>query len=258
MKRLLQVLACTLGVGVGLAQAHDLVLVPSAEGALVVRYGHAGDWLPVDPAKLLELNLHAGDGSERALRGRANRRGNDLVVPKLGGRDALLVAGRYDNGPWVTIAGPDGKDEHRNGSRFSMPQAKSSMWSLKYAKALVPKSGDTSQFKRELGHWLEIIPQSNPATLKPGELLPVLVRFDGKPLAGAGVEWGDLATKLDEDKVVRFKTDEAGIARIPLNKRGPQLLAVDVERANDGSLGEAAAKLPVDRLLVIATFVFRF
>ncbi|HEY0789965.1 MAG TPA: DUF4198 domain-containing protein [Chthoniobacterales bacterium] len=50
---------------------------------------------------------------------------------------------------------------------------------------------------------LEIIPQSNPFKVKPGDKLAVNVVFGGAPLAGAGVEIGDGKTKMTEADIPR-------------------------------------------------------
>ncbi len=62
------------------ASAHDIVLVPAADGAVTVRYGHAKDWLPVDQEKLLELLLVGPDGKSADHRAQLKRRGLELVL----------------------------------------------------------------------------------------------------------------------------------------------------------------------------------
>lgn len=130
------------------------------------------------------------------------------------------------------------------------------MASVKFAKGLARAGGDDALFGRRIGHLLELVPQKNPLALKAGETLPVLVLYDGKPLEGAGVEIGNLVDKLPEERIKRYPTDAAGIAQVPLRPRGINTLAVDVERPNDGSLGDAAKALPVDKVLMAATYTF--
>ena len=257
LKAIIAIAALAAAMTHNIASAHDLVLIPEPNRSLTVRYGHVGDWLYTDEMRLVDLTAISTDNQERVLRRRAARRGVDLSVAAASLGAATLVAGRYDNGAWVETTGADGKPEFRNASPLMVRDARSSLWSLKFAKGLFGAAGDTTLYNRAVGHLLEIIPERNPASLKPGDELSVLVRFDGKPLAGARVELGDLVTKIDEDKIVRFTTDDAGLARVTIRKRGLQLLAVDLELPNDGSLGEAAKKLGVDKLLIVATYVFR-
>ena len=58
----------------------------------------------------------------------------------------------------------------------------------RYLKSLL-QAGATQDdaYQRQLGHHLEIIPQSNPYKLKMGDTLKVRIEFEGKPLAGVHV-----------------------------------------------------------------------
>ena len=130
------------------------------------------------------------------------------------------------------------------------------MVSVKFAKGLAHAGSDDALFGRRVGHLLELVPQKNPLALKAGEALPVLVLYNGKPLEGAGIEVSNLVDKLPEDQIKRYSTDATGIAQVTLRPRGINTLAVDVERLNDGSLGDAAKALPVDKVLMVATYTF--
>ena len=85
---------------------------------------------------------------------------------------------------------------------------------------------------------IELIPQKNPGQVKAGDTLPVLVKFAGKPLANAGVEVTDSATKSVEGQQ-KFMTNAAGVAEVPIRNSGLNVVSVDYEKKNDGSLGAA-------------------
>ncbi len=242
--------------GIG-AQAHDLVLMPDAQGELRVRFGHPHDWQPVDAEKLLEVQTIDAAGNTTGHRhDTLKRQGLDLLMPFVGS-GPLLIAARYDNGLWLTLPAKDGQPvQYRNASKFMLPEGTDPLLAVKYAKGIVLRVDDDTLFGKTLGHRLEIIPQQNPLKLGAGETLPVLVRFNGRPLAGAGVENSDLETKLPEDRIVRYQTDADGMAQIKL-RSGVNLLAVDHTVPNDGSLGDAARALPVDKGALIATYAFR-
>ncbi len=238
------------------AEAHDIVLVPQG-GGLTVRYGHPLDWLPVDHEKLLELQVQGAAGTVSDRHGALKRKGLDMLLAPAALAGPALVAARYDNGLWVELpAGPDGKAAWRNSSKFMTPEAKSVTLSVKFAKALAAGANDDTLFKRQVGHLLELVPQKNPLALKAGELLPVLVLFDGKPLADAGIENSNLVDKLPEEKIPRYRTDANGIAQVSLRPRGVNTLAVDLERPNDASLPGGARATPADKLLIVATYTF--
>lgn len=89
----------------------------------------------------------------------------------------------------------------------------------RYLKALF-QVGDQSDdiYNRVLGQRLEIIPQSNPYGMKPGDTLRVRIIFEGKPLAGAkvfaynrsGDEVHEQAQRTTSDGMVAFKLDRPG------------------------------------------------
>jgi nickel transport protein len=240
------------------ATAHDIVLVPE-RGGVTVRYGHAQDWQVVDQRKLLEVQTFQTPGAPvEQLDALKPSKLNYLLAPsKLVAGQPFLVAARYDNGLWSrpkTTAGE--KPKARNASRFMMPVADTVTNNLKFAKAISTAPTDEVLYKRTLGHVLELVPQKNPATLKAGEMLDVLVLLQGKPLAGAGIEVSNLVDKIDEDKIKRYTTNAAGIASVPLRAKGVHMLGVDVEKPNDGSLGDVAKAVGADKFVLVATFTF--
>lgn len=241
---------CSAGV-----QAHDLVLMPITNGELRVRFGHPQDWQPVDAEKLLEVQTIDAAGKVVDRHDALKRRELDMVMP-LAADAALLTAARYDNGLWLTIPAHDGQPvQYRNASRFMLPEGTDPMLAVKFAKGIVLRPDDETLYRRTLGHRLEIIPQKNPLRLTADETLPVLVQFNGRPLADAGIEVSDLETKIAEDRIVRYRTDANGIAQVR-PRPGLNVLAVDHTVPNDGSLGDAARALPVAKGALIATYAF--
>ena len=96
---------------------------------------------------------------------------------------------------------------------------------FKFGNGLFPAGKD--DYKRIVGHRLEIVPQADPFAAKPGDKLPVRVLWEGKPLADAGVEIGDGMTKMKEEDIPRYKTDGHGIAQVPVAKAGLHIIAID-------------------------------
>lgn len=75
-------------------------------------------------------------------------------------------------------------------------------------------------FAQPLGHGLEILPATDPFTLKPGDKLVVIVVKDGKPVTGAPVSYhGD----------PRGETDPDGRIAIRLRHGGVQLITTSLE-----------------------------
>jgi uncharacterized GH25 family protein len=77
---------------------------------------------------------------------------------------------------------------------------------------------------RPVGFTLEIVPGISPYALKPGQLLPVQVFFDGRPLAGALVKLTNL--EFDVRPVSIHMTDASGRAQFDIPRTGDWLLNV--------------------------------
>lgn len=89
----------------------------------------------------------------------------------------------------------------------------------RYSKLLVGQLGNSAT--KQLGHALEIIPQRDPSELKPGDPLPVIVTFKGKPLADAQVSAVYANAKLNgHEYPVTTRTDSAGKATLKLDRPG--------------------------------------
>ncbi|MGP8201091.1 MAG: hypothetical protein ACLQU4_16495 [Limisphaerales bacterium] len=50
--------------------------------------------------------------------------------------------------------------------------------------------------------------------------MPVQALYEGKPLAGVGLEIGDGKTKMKEEDIPRYQTNEQGIAQVPITHGG--------------------------------------
>jgi uncharacterized GH25 family protein len=237
--------------GVGTSFAHDVWLTTNG-GAhsrrVIVNYGHPGDRPPAFADKVVDLFAITAERQVPLL--------DRLDVARVGGivvaasqpfadNGRVLLAARYDNGFWVKVS----DRVYRNATRRLVSQPQDSLWSGKFAKAV---TGAGAPWDRVLGHEIEIVPLSDPASLRAGATLRVRVLFRGRPLADVMVERGDGLTKMAEEAIPKFKTDVEGIADIPIEKPGPTLLVVD-HRVTPSATPEQAS---VD--LYNATFWFRF
>jgi nickel transport protein len=131
---------------------------------------------------------------------------------------ALLTEGKvgmftlaFDAGYWrkTTKGYQSVKEMEYKGVMFG------SLKSYKFGKTLFTWH---ENFAKPTGMYLEIVPLQNPYSLKVGQSLPVLVLKEGKPLAGAGFEGNQI-----EEGVL--KTDDYGIAHVPLHKKGQLIIA---------------------------------
>lgn len=226
-------IASFLCAATGTASAHDVWLTTTGDAGqrrVLVNYGHPNDRPPAFAEKIVEIDAIAASGKTSLLKGLASiQDGGISVVATTDVKEtgALLVTARYDNGFWTT--GADG--EVRNVTKRSVPNAKDSLWSGKFAKLV---TGPGAPWQTVAGHDLEIVPLSDPADAKPGDSLKVRVLFQGKPLPRARVARTDGVTHLAEDKIPRFTAGSDGVAEIRIEAAGPQLLVA--ERAQKPSL----------------------
>ncbi len=239
------------------AAAHGLLLVPDARGTLVLRDATSTTRAHVDPDRLVELRAYAPGGRDMR-RGRpldATPRGNELVARVIGPGPKLVIA-RYDDGTWVRTRDAQGRERWLNASRASVPDAEANVLRLSYAKALFADKRDTDLYRRVTAQLLEIVPLSNPATMGIGETMPVLVRFNGEPLAGASVENGDARRPLGRGRTSRYRTDAQGVAMVPVHA-GFNVLAVEQQRKREHvEAGEARGPGTLDEVVMSATYTF--
>ena len=235
---------------VGTASAHDIWLTtagPSSARRVIVNYGHPNDRPPTAADKMLDLIAITREGKISLLDGLTPGYANGALVvrsPPIADGGHTLLATRYDNGYWVKIS----DKLYRNVSKRMAPDALDGLWSAKFAKAV---TGPGAPWDTVLGHELEIVPLADPAAIRIGESLRVRVLFRGQPLAGAEVERGDGVTPMKEEDIPRFKSDDDGIAAIPILKAGPVVFAIDHRLAPSGAPELAAADL------YNATFAFK-
>jgi len=98
--------------------------------------------------------------------------------------------------------------------------AKKQVPSGKYAKSLIVVGEGTDIVSHPLGQRIEIIPLKNPKDIKSGESLPVRIFFEGKPLST--YVYGTYAGYHSETEPfpVIAKTDDQGLAQVPISQPG--------------------------------------
>ncbi len=194
-------IAAALGLSANIAQAHDVWLATDQAGpsdaALPLVYGHMGEPETYDPAKVKQISAY--DLKGKSINTETKVSDNRMTVKPR--QAAAMITIEYDNGYWTKIDA----DTWENQSKSHFKKYDSASHSLKYNKNLL---GWNEQFKQPVGLSMEIVPLSNPLTAKAGDILPVQVLYNGKPLAEAVIEvHGDDNT---------YKTDQHGRASLPL------------------------------------------
>ncbi|MCC6539987.1 MAG: DUF4198 domain-containing protein [Bryobacterales bacterium] len=103
----------------------------------------------------------------------------------------------------------------------------------KHAKSLIVSEQPSAAWENAYGLDLEFILRANPSMLKPGDSLPVWVRWKGKPAAGLRVEqaW---ATANEHGMKIAGRTDAEGKVTVTLDRAARwRLHTVAMERITD-------------------------
>jgi uncharacterized GH25 family protein len=112
----------------------------------------------------------------------------------------------------------------------------------RYCKAIAvvgdAPAGDPLRYS-EFGHRLEVVPQSDPVTLRSGAGLEVQVLFEREPLAGARVV--ALPEAAPSDGLEAAITDEIGLAKLNLARAGRWM--VRVRHRPGGRSGEGSGTI---------------
>ncbi len=109
-------------------------------------------------------------------------------------------------------------------------QRKGSERYSKYAKSILQSSSSDSYYKQRTGLPIEIVPESDPYSLKPGASMMVQVLFKGAPAKDVAVESAFLEAGKAKFEIVG-RTDAKGRVRVPIKAIGPHKLhALVMER----------------------------
>lgn len=184
------------------AAAHNAWLdpQPTTAGTYAVRYGHPGDVSGFAPAKV--KSVVALDAAGKRLPVKITPRDDSATASVQG---ASLLTLDFDNGYWTRT--PEGT---KNTPRNETPGGTSGMHSVKYAKTVL--KWDRSAAER-LGQRLEVVTTSANAP-KAGATVPLIVLWDGKPLANATLRKMEDYEKKDAGP--KYVTDSQGRVSVPV------------------------------------------
>jgi nickel transport protein len=189
------------------AFAHHLWIEKDG-GLYKVLWGHPPETSPYEPEKLKEAKAFDSMGREVSL-----ARKNEKDVVYLSAKsDISMIFVSFEGGYLVTT--PDGKKRvtKREAEKKGL-QIIDSVYSTQYAKGVFLCSENTT---RASGLKFEIVPLKNPCKMKPNEMVPFRIYFDGKPLEGATVETGNHAEAGTSGK--------DGIFNVKITKKGMHII----------------------------------
>ncbi len=204
--------------------AHDLYLMPQkfrpAAGEAILISAHTGDSFPlseqpVDPARLTSLPTN-----EWRMLGKATHATTQVQTGSQ--YFGVFTKPRFlelEPAKFIDYLKEEGLTTQLEA--YKKMTGKSREMYSKFAKTYVVAGQPNGNFAKPLGLKIEIVPQADPANLKPGDELPVLLLLDGKPIADIQME---IATSRDpRSKSVLTKagrTDAKGLLSIPVPTSG--------------------------------------
>jgi uncharacterized GH25 family protein len=222
--------------------AHDLYLVPqkyhAAAGDSILLSVHTGDSFPqseqgVDPARLTSAPAMP-EGSWRIL-GKATHA--TVKLDNAGGH----LFGVWTKPRMLTLEAPKFEAYLREEGLRSALQTRAEKGEsakmgremyAKFAKTYVVAAESDGNYAKPLGLKIEFVPQTDPAQAKPGDEVPFVVLYDGKPLADVQVEAAFASTPMAKGQhSILGRTDASGriVVKIPAAGR-MRLHCVQMER----------------------------
>ncbi|MEM6476993.1 MAG: DUF4198 domain-containing protein [Pseudomonadota bacterium] len=131
-----------------------------------------------------------------------------------------LEAERFNR--YLDHEGLDAIAAHRK-ARGTEGQSGTELYARRAKSLIMVGESPTENVTKPIGQTLEIVPLVNPYGLANGEPLMVQVLWRGEPLAGASVN----SAALDETgKATTIRTDESGIASVPVARGSTTLVSV--------------------------------
>ena len=229
VRRFLRVIALTVAVGVsGRAQAHELIVKP---GAMTVQ---AGANLQVaalsthvflisqelEAAKDVKVGYYAdGKRSDIAVKPNDKTLAYDgtLTAPSSA---TFIVTGARLPQIWATTS------EGLKQATRKTPGASNPYKIEKFSKALVNVTPADNGFSTVIGDMLEIVPLTNPTTVRPGDELTVRVLFKGQPLTTNVYATYDGFSKEENTYAYYTEGHKDGTAKVKITHPGLWIVRV--------------------------------
>jgi uncharacterized GH25 family protein len=225
------------------AHAHDYWLLPAqlvlpGDGEVAISQYVGEDFVAHDERALKRarfprlVHLHAGasedlaasavDGAKPMLRVSMRGGGGHLIVADRNASNIEMAPGKFETyleheglGAIVKERALLGESQKPGRERYT-----------RYLKALVQVGGARDEtYGARVGQRIEIVPEANPVFVEPGGVLPVVIWFDGAPVAGVRVEaFSRDAADAAHVRAASYTTDAAGRIRVAIDRRGAWLL----------------------------------
>lgn len=230
--------AVLLVVSAGLVLAHDMFLKPEdfftgPNREVLVRLLNgtfSQSENSIARERLLDVSVVSPAGRERIDTARWNATGDTSSFRFTTGGEGTYVLGTSTRANIIPLEGkdfneylasdgvPDVLEARRKAGELGRPARERY---AKHVKALLQVGEARSEhFGAVLGYPAEIVPLTNPYTLKPGATLEVRITVGGQPVANQYVLYGGRTATGGRIAQRNTRSDAAGVAKIPLSQPG--------------------------------------
>lgn len=197
-----------------------------AKSIIYMGYGHhypVHDFLQPDDLESYEHIMPGGE-KNNLTSGNSGYLETSVKLPKPG---LHIIAASLKPG-FYTMSEENGRIKHSMEPKTGLKNVVKSVYHHRFAKALLV-AGDSSGdgYKQVLGQKIEIIPQSDPTTLKTGDMLSIQILLDGNPAKYFNVNATYAGFSSKDDYAFYTKTDSKGMAQVRIIHYGPWLIRVD-------------------------------
>lgn len=190
-------------------------------------YGHhypVDDFIP--STMLSEISLVNSNGEKERI---TPNEGQFLATELNFKNPGYYIVSTVKKPGFYTMYVDKGKIHHKLGPKTGLQGVIVSLYYEQYAKSII-KVGDAKDenYKRELGHRLEIIPLDNPYNLKIGDTMKFKIVFNGKPARYAKLYATYSGFSSKDDFAYVTTADSNGIAEIRISHHGPHLVKANL------------------------------
>ncbi len=190
--------------------AHDAWIQKKGADFHII-YGHGNKLESYDFSKIKEIRSYDLSGNYKKV---TQENG---IIREI--KDPAMLTMFFDNGYWVQTT--DGwKNFTKREALQNNLQIVVSERSLKFHKNYLKW---TDNFMKPIGMKFEILPLKNPLTMKQGDILPIKVLLDGKPVENAAIN-----TAESHEAVT--KTDKNGFTEVKIKEKGFCLISAFIEQ----------------------------
>lgn len=225
MKMMRKIITCTLALTlfvVTAAQAHDMWLETKGNKAKLI-YGHPGK---TDPYPRSKVNSICGITENNWTVPLEFFDGKGDVYAVIADRYSMLTAD-FTNQYWYNTD-EEGWRNFKNPVEIRGTVLEEG-FSLKLTKDIITWEPFMS---KPIGQRAEIVPLKDPTKLKEGDMLPVMLYFEGKPMPAEGARIsGTSDVTIEHPQLVNLKTSKP--FNVKIGPAGPQIITAKYQRTLD-------------------------